>query len=103
VKLQRAWHKQDANQVMQTIGVTANGHVHLGYSLAGDQGDYFAEFEPDEALRFAAELAELAQYAKRLPADDQEDDFMADPHYDPDAAYAAGDDWPRDSRPEDVQ
>lgn len=68
MKLQRAWHKEDANQVMQTIGVTANGHVHLGYSLADDQGAYFAEFDADEALRFAAELAELARYAKTLNA-----------------------------------
>jgi hypothetical protein len=69
MKFRKAWHKVDANSVMQTIGVTDNGHVHLGYNVAGiidGKGDYFAEFDPEAALRFAFELANLARYGKTV-------------------------------------
>jgi hypothetical protein len=69
VKFRKAWHKVDAKEVVQTIGVTDDGHVHLGYNVSGTddgEGAYFAEFGPDDALRFAFELANLARYAKTV-------------------------------------
>lgn len=69
LEFRRAWHKVDANGVVETIGVTADGHVHLGYNVSGTddgQGVYFAEFSGDDAYQFAFELANLARYARTV-------------------------------------
>lgn len=69
LEFRRAWHKVDANGDVETIGVTDDGHVHIGCNVAGTDdglGVYFAEFSGDDALHFAFELANLARYARTV-------------------------------------
>lgn len=68
MKFRKAFHKTDATGVMQSIGVDPAGRVFLARDLtvAGDRGEFYAQFTPDDALKFAGEMANLARYAKTL-------------------------------------
>lgn len=68
MKFRKAFHKTDATGVMQSIGVDPSGRVFLARDLtvAGNRGEFYAQFTPDGALKFAFELANLARYAKTL-------------------------------------
>lgn len=74
-----------------SVGVGIDGRI----MLAVDGAEPFP-MNADTTLK----LAEFATRAARVVGTAQ-DDFTADPHYDRDAAYAAGDDWPRDYRERD--
>ena len=69
MKFVRAFHKKDAEEVQQTIGVTADGQVWLritGWTDDSEPGYANARFAPADALKFAFELANLARYAKTV-------------------------------------
>jgi hypothetical protein len=69
VKFIRAFHKKDAEGVQQTIGVAEDGQVWLrvtGWTDDDEPGYANARFDPDEALRLAFELANLARYGRSV-------------------------------------
>lgn len=67
--------------------------THVGKSgvmLALDKSTGRADVEFDGGERVTIDACCLQYQGSE---NDSQDDFAADPHYDPDAAWAAGDDW----------